>query len=487
MTSTTRTQLLAASLAIVLTGCGGDASLTAAVPVGLPAPAIGAAQIAQIDAYVEAQRARRHLPGLALVVSMNGKPVLEKGYGLADIAKNEKVTPDTVFRIGSVTKPFTAAAIMMLVQDGKLELDDPVTRYLPAAPAAWHDITIRHLLTHTSGLPVNFPPAVIASMLETAPLPMDRVIGAAASLPRRTAPGAAYVYNNIGYHLLGFVIENVSGMPFFEFLRKRVFGPSHMNTAAMISAPLPPAAAVGYTWNGTTFGPASDWFTAPGLVEAEGGLRMSARDLARWDAALLRGQFWTSASLSQMVAPARLDDGSPVQYGLGWVPDDINGRPYVWHNGELGAFKSQFVRHTTGNLSVIVLGNTDGTPVEAIASRVSGIVDPALDWSAVPDPQPALGKLVRDVVDELRRGVLVVDDRFSPDMRAALTPGTVAVMGATFAPWGAIESVGYLGTDTVDGVARQRYLVRDDVDEAVLGVRLDAEGRLAAFTCGSGC
>ena len=481
MSFDTRTQLLAASLAVLLAGCGGDASVTATVPVNSSDPVIDTAQIAKIDAYVEAQRTRRHLPGLALVVSMNGKPVLEKGYGLADIAKNEKVTPDTVFRIGSVTKPFTAAAIMMLVQDGKLKLDDPVTRYLPAAPAAWRDITIRHLLTHTSGLPQNFPSDVMVSMLNDPPLPMDRVVRMAAGLPRQTAPGAAYAYNNIGYHLLGFVIENVSGMPFFEFLRERMFEPLHMNTAAMISAPLPAAAAVGYVWSGTTPRPASDWLTAPGLVEAEGGLRMSARDLAKWDAALLGGQFLTGNSLSQMHAPARLNDGSPIPYGFGWVPDEINGQPYVWHNGELGAFKAQFVRHSAGKMSVIVLGNTDGAPVEAIASRVSGIVDPALDWSVLPDPQPALGKLVRDVVDELRRGDLVVDDRFSPDMRAALTPETVAVIRETFAQWSAIESVGYLGSDTVDGVARQRYLVRDKVDEVVLSVRLDGEGRLAAF------
>lgn len=480
-----RLRLFAFPLAVLLSACGSDSSSPIPAPLAppaAPAAAINAAQLAAIDAYVQAQMARSHVPGLALVVTLDGKPVLEKGYGVLDSASGAIVTPDSVFQIASVTKQFTASAIMLLAQDGKLQLDDPITRHLPTAPQAWSGITLRHLLNHTSGFTRDFPEEMLMPLLGKLPPPPDTLVTMAADTERLAAPGVQHVYSNVGYHLLGFVVEKVSGLHFAELLRQRVFAPLGMSTAGMISAPLPAGMATGYQWNGTALAPVSGLMATPGFMEGEGGLRMSARDLAKWDAALLGESYLSRASLTLMHTPARLLDGKSVQYGLGWVIDEVNRQPFTWHNGQLEGFRSQFTRHTSAGLSVIVLANASEAPLDAIAARVSAIVKPQLDWVVAIDPDPKLGKLLLAVVDEVGRGTLKVDDRFAPALRAAFTPEVAAAIQAQFAGFGPLEQYGYVDDVTREGVTLRRYLVRGKLDTVLLLARLDADGRLAALS-----
>lgn len=481
-----RTRLLIASLVVLLSACGShDAPPPAQTPApapNSPANAISAAQLAQIDEYVQAQMSRRHMPGMALLVTLGGKPIVEEGYGLANIAAGTKVTPDTVFAIASVTKQFTATAIMLLVQDGKINLDDPITRYLPTAPQEWRDITIAHLLNHTSGFTRDFPLSLLEQLAGNPLPPPDALVTLASAIPREAPPGATHLYSNVGYHLLGFVVEKQSGMHFAEFLRQRVFAPLGMNTAAMVSAAPPAAAASGYRWTGTALAPASTLVLTPGLMEGEGGLRMSARDLAKWDAALLGESVLSRASLARMHTPTRLTDGSTVPYGFGWVIDTINQHPFTAHNGQLDGFRSQFARHSADGLAVIVLSNVTEAPVENIAARVAAIVKPQLDWVVSTDPQPALGQLLRSVADEVQRGALVIDDRFAPSLRALLTPELVATLHGNFSQWGPIEQLGYIDDVTLNGMTMRRYLLRSKLDQAVLLAGLDANGRLATLS-----
>ncbi|MFP5393080.1 MAG: serine hydrolase domain-containing protein [Gammaproteobacteria bacterium] len=483
-----RTQLVLGSLLVLLSACsGGSDSPTPAVPpVNAPAGAISAATAAQIDAYISTAMSQQHVAGLALVVTMDGKPVLEKGYGLADVAANRAVNADTVFQIGSITKQFTASAIMMLVQDGRVKLDDPVGRYLPTAPEAWRGITLRHLLTHTSGLARDFPDEMLASLDGNSLPPIDTLVALSKQVPVNNAPGQVFEYSNVGYHLLGFVVEKVSGQHFAQFLRQRVFTPLGMGTADLISAPAQTGVATGYDWSGIRFAPASRLAMTPGYMEGEGGLRMSARDLAKWDAALLTEQFVTKASLAQMHTPAVLADGSTVPYGFGWGLNDVNGHPYTAHNGGLPGFRAQFERHTGDGLAVIVLTNASEGHPEIIAARVTALVKPELDWITVPDPRPQVGTLVRSVMDDAMAGKLVVDQRFAPGMAAILSPEMISGLQATLVTLGPIEHFGYIDeTPAADGRV-MRYLVRTRFSQLLLHVQVDSDGRLSSFRVAAG-
>lgn len=468
------------SLAL-LSACGGDHAPTP-VPVVQAGAPVSAAQLADIDSYVQAQMASQHIPGLSLVVSMQGIPVLEKGYGTANIASGTQVKPGTVFQIGSITKQFTATAIMLLVQDGRIRLDDKVSQYLPTAPASWSAITIRHLLQHTSGLQRDLPESLIGQ-LGSAPLPgIDSLITLAAQFPLENPTGAVHSYSNVGYHVLGFVIEKVTGQYFADFLRQRVFVPLDMTSADVIQTTKPaPMMATGYLWNSERYQPASGIFLTPGLVGAGGNLQMSAPDLAKWDAALLTERILTKASLAQMWTPAKLNNSATVPYGFGWVLGEVNHRPYTWHSGALEGFTSAFERHTEQGLSVIVLDNLNAAAASRISARVAAIVKPELAWVTTTDPHPATGVLLRSLIDEVRRGALVPDERFTPEVRAALVPEVVAAFVDFFKPWGPIEQFGYIDQSSVNGVSMARYLVRAKNEEVVVGIRLDASGKVASL------
>ncbi len=478
---------IVAAVFSLLSACGGnnDTVTTAPTPVA-PAPAaapISTAALVEIDNFVQAQMQRQHIPGLSLVVTMDGKPVLEKGYGMANLETRAATTASTVYQIGSVSKQFAASAIMLLVQDGRLNLDDPMAKYLSTAPAAWSGITIRQLMQHTSGLPRDFAVELLEQVDPAKLPPIDTLVALAGQMPLEARPGAQHSYSNVGYHLLGFVIEKISGKYYGDFLQERLFGPIGMSSADVILTRKPvPTMAKGYAWNNGALVPASGFTMTPGLIEAEGGLQMSASDLAKWDAALGTDKYLSRASLTQMWAPARLNDGSTVPYGLGWVLDEINHLPYTWHNGSVDGFSSQFDRHTGQGMSVIVLANMDLAGVHPIAERISAIIKPELEWVLGTDPQPRNSALLRVLLDEAARGAVVVDDRFTAQARAAFTPAVIAAYSNYFKQFVNVERFGYIDQTIIDGKSVSRYLLRSKLDRAVVHVAFDADGKVALLT-----
>lgn len=475
--------LIAALTLALLSACGGDQSsnLTARIPATAAAP-ISAAQLAKIDTYVQAQMAKQHIPGLTLVVTLNGQPALAKGYGVANIASATPATPATVFQIGSITKQFTASAIMLLVQDGRISLDDKVSRHLPTAPASWNAITIRHLLQHTSGLQRDLPYSLLTQINPAALPSNDDLIAMAGQFPLESQTGAVYGYSNVGYHVLGFVIEKVTGQYFADFLQQRVFAPLGMTSADVIRSTKPTTVmATGYLWDGRVHRPASGRLLIPGFIEAEGNLQMSAVDLAKWDAALLSERILTKASLAQMWTPAPLNNGTTASYGLGWSLAAINKRPYTLHDGSLEGFSSSFARHTNEGLSVIVLDNLDGAAATRIGAGVAAIVKPEFQWVSATDPTPSTGLLLRGLIGEIRRGALVLDERFAPELKAALVPEVVAVFVDFFKSWATIDEVGYIDQGSVDGVMMARYIVRAENDQILIGIALDANGKVTTL------
>jgi D-alanyl-D-alanine carboxypeptidase len=330
------------------------------------APATAAAADA-IDAYVTAEMQRQKIPGLALAVVRDGKVMKIAGYGLADREQNVRVAPHSVFKIGSVSKQFIATGIMLLAQDGKLSIDDPVRTFLPDAPEAWNGITLRHLLSHTAGLIREGP-----AFAPFAPKPDIDVVRSGYASPLQTAPGEKYAYSNLGYFTLAEIVTRVSGKPWSEYIGETVFAASGMTaTRPTTTAPFPNKAK-GYTGN-DRLAPAVDW----PAVRPSGAFYSTVEDLARWEAVLLSGRVLRESTRTQMWTDVRLNDGRPAGYGFGWSVGTLAGRSAVHHGGSLPGFRAFYLRFVDERLAVIALGNGDGADMQALALGVATRVLPA--------------------------------------------------------------------------------------------------------------
>jgi CubicO group peptidase (beta-lactamase class C family) len=345
----------------------------------------------RIDDYIRKQMQRQHIPGLSLAVVKDGKVIKAKGYGLANVETNTPAKPETVYQIQSMTKQFTATGIMMLVEEGKIRLDEPVGAYLEGTPESWKSITVRHLLTHTSGIKdyINEPTQSLRLDVTDA-----EVFQATIPRPLNFPVGERFLYSNTNYHLLGMMIHKITGKPYGEFLRERVFEPLGMKDTRILSlTEIIPLRASGYRWDGRLLRN-GDYIAGSVLGYAGGGIRSTVLDLAKWDAALYGERLLKEASLEQMWTPAKLNNGSRSDYGFGWRLGSLRGRRFVSHGGgHLTGFTSVITRFPEDRLTVIVFTNQMGAaspasiaegvarlyiPALAIPTRTVAKVDPAL-------------------------------------------------------------------------------------------------------------
>jgi D-alanyl-D-alanine carboxypeptidase len=299
------------------------------------------------------------LPGISLVILEDGKIAKTGAYGLADIAHGTPVTPQTVFKIGSVSKQFIATGIMLLAQDGRLKVDDPVSKYLEGTPPTWQPITIRHLLTHTGGIireSPAFDPVKVQSDAD--------VVKAAYPVPLQFTPGSKWQYCNVGYFALAEIITRVSGRPWPQFMNERVFKPAGMMVTAPTNvSPTLPNRALGYTGNDNQK-QADDWVA----LRPSGAFLSTVGDLAKWDALLYTNTILSEASRREMWTPVRLSDGATQSYGFGWQTQTTkDGRKLVSHGGAMPGFRAYYGRFLDEHVSVILLTNGDDGDVENIA------------------------------------------------------------------------------------------------------------------------
>jgi CubicO group peptidase (beta-lactamase class C family) len=293
--------------------------------------------------------------------------VVAKGYGFADAERKAPVTPRTVYRVGSVTKQFTAAAIMRLAEQGKLSVDDEITEYLPAYPVQGHRVTIRHLLHHTSGIKTYTGlPEWQKRMGEE--LPLDTVVALFAGLPFDFAPGERYAYNNSGYFLLGMIIERVSGQSYADYLRNEIYPRAGLReTRYCPNEPQQPNDAEGYA---TATPPAKSRPISMTSPYAAGALCSTAMDLVRWNRALAGGKVVSPASYQAMITPGRLNNGEETRYGYGLFMGSIGDRRSVGHGGGINGFISHLGSVPSDSLTVAVLVNTEVPLADQIAQRV---------------------------------------------------------------------------------------------------------------------
>jgi D-alanyl-D-alanine carboxypeptidase len=317
----------------------------------------------KVDDLIRSEMSKQHIPGLSLAVVRDGEVIKAKGYGLANVELDVLAKPETVYKIASVSKQFIASGIMLLAADGMLNVEDKICNYLEGAPDTWKDITIRHLLTHTSGIPREAPGFDPYKLK-----PDADVIKTCYPLPLRFTPGEKWEYCNAGYFILGEIIHKVSGKPWAEFLNERVFGPAEMSsTRSTSSTDLVANRAAGYDWTGGTWKNAEQYIA----VRPSGAFLSTALDMAKWDAALYTDKVLKNSIRDQMWTPVLLNSGNTHPYGYGWSVDRVNGHKEIHHGGALPGFRSEFARFVDDKLTVVVLANCSSANADGIVKRVA--------------------------------------------------------------------------------------------------------------------
>jgi CubicO group peptidase (beta-lactamase class C family) len=307
-------------------------------------------------------------PGASVLVVRDGKPVINKAYGYANVEARTRAAPNTNYRLASVTKQFTAAAVLLLVEDGRVQLADPVRRWLPELPASLDVVTVRQLLTHTSGV-IDYEEVIPASM--TAQLHDADVLAILASQPNvYFAPGTGYRYSNSGYALLALIVERASGRSFATFLAERIFRPLGMTNTVAHEDGVSTVAHRAYGYSATEGGWTRTDQSQTSAVLGDGGVYSSIEDLARWDAALYDNRLLSRESLRLAFTPATPTDDPAVEYGFGWR---ITGEA-LWHSGETMGFRNVIVRYPDRRLTVVLLTNRNDPEPYALALAIAGRV-----------------------------------------------------------------------------------------------------------------
>lgn len=396
----------------------------------------------KIDDFVKGEMLKNRIPGLVLGIVDHGK-LTTRTYGYADLELDVKTTKDNIFEIGSITKQFTAFAAMILVEQGKLSLDDPVNKYIPEAPESWKSITIRNLLYQTSGLQdYAFVPGIglvdefdrAKWMTEMTKLPLD------------FQPGVAWSYSNSNYALMGWVIEKASGKDYAKFVTENVLKPLGMSqttfddTYAVVKN-----RAHGYY----NVDPKTQIRVKPGsmTIQSDGSLMTTVADMAKWDAGLREGKILKKSSYDQIWARGVLNNGRQRFYGMGWNLTLPDSPEYLAHGGNSVGYSAGFVRYPKDEISVIILGNVYAFSGEGTAKAIAELYKPSLKPTVpkeINDPNPARTAKVQNALTVYGSGK-ADDTLFEPEITAPMKTAR-AGMSQGFAPLKTIKKLGFAGS-----------------------------------------
>jgi CubicO group peptidase (beta-lactamase class C family) len=435
----------------------------------------------RVDQYVQDSMRQQRIPGLALAVMRDGQIVKAQGYGLSNIELNVPVTPQTVFQSGSIGKQFAATAIMMLVEEGKVGLDDKITKYFSGSPESWDKITVRNLLTHTSGVK-DYTEDHIDYRRDYTEEELLKVIQ---ELPPDFAPGDRYEYSNSGYALLGFLIHKVTGKFYGDFLQERIFKPLGMTTTRIISEEdIVPNRSAGYRlvkgaiknqeWNSPTLN-----------TTADGSLYFTVLDLAKWDAALYTEKLIKRSSLDQMWTPVKLNNGTTYPYGFGWRLRETNGHRLIEHGGSWQGFTTAISRYVDDKLTVVALCNLDSDHArpEDIVHGIAGIYIPALTPppppKAIEDKEPQVTALFLDLLQKAREGK-IDPAAFTDEARKKWTPERIEEYREELEDYGPAKTVDLLKREEEAGLRSYVYrLTFEDGRIANVNLKLTEKNRIA--------
>jgi CubicO group peptidase (beta-lactamase class C family) len=437
---------------------------------------------AKIDQYIKAEMVEQKIPGISLAVLRNGRIVLLKSYGLANVEHQVSVKPETIFQSGSIGKQFTATAVMMLVEEGKLSLDDKITKFFPDAPPAWSNITIRHLLNHTSGMG-DYPAEIELKRDYTE----EELLSIFKKTPLDFEPGTRWNYSNVGYVTLGILIHKVTGKFYGDFLQERIFRPLGMTTARVISeADIVPNRAAGYRLvNGALKN--QEWVSPSTNTTADGSLYFSILDLAKWDAALYDDKPLKQNTLNQIWTQTTLKGGRQKPYGFGWHTNVLHGRRVVFHGGAWQGFKSSIIRFLDDKLTIIFFANSWETNDFKLTRGLVSIFYPQFALPGVErieDREPKATALVRRVLMQISKGS-AEPELFTPEFHGQLVQGKAQQLGNSLYSLSlpvAVIHLSELVERRDEGELRvYRYLLIDLGRTLSWTVKLTKDGRIASI------
>jgi D-alanyl-D-alanine carboxypeptidase len=419
--------------------------------LGCIAPLPGQAALGPaVDSTVQDVLQSTGAPSASVAVVRGGKLVYAQAYGAAQLEPRVAARPDMRYSIGSISKQFTASAILLLQQDGRLSLDDPVSRFLPDLTRA-RDVTIRELLSHTSGYQDYWPQDYVPPfMLDSTSAP--RILDRWARKPLDFEPGTRWQYSNTNYVIAGLIVERASGMPFFEFLRRRILTPLGLASVVNVDlGRLPESDATGYMRY--ALGPLRP---APkegrGWLFAAGELAMTPADLAKWDIALINRSVLTPASYRALETETLLKNGAGTGYGLGVDVGLDGGRRAISHTGEVSGFTASNVVYPDDSAAVIVFVNQDAVSSAGIIARRIG----NLLFATVDSTTHAHERQAQQVLEGLQRGTI---DRtlFTADANAYFSDPALADFASGLAPLGAPRAFVQVGQQLRGGMTLRVY------------------------------
>lgn len=461
----------------------------------------------KVDVLVASELKNQKLPGLALAVVREGKVIKAQGYGLANLELNVAVTPATLFQTGSVGKQFTATAVMMLVEQQKIALDDRIAKYFDNAPPQWNSITIRQLLTHTSGIP-DYTDAKVSDNDPLIDLRKDytedELLREYETMQLEFVPGTKWKYSNTNYALLGFLIHKVTGEFYGDYLHEQIFAPLGMSSTRIISErDIIPNRAAGYELVGNEL-KNQDWVSPSLNTTADGSLYTNVLDMAKWDAALYTEQLLKKSSLEQMWTPVHLANGMTYPYGFGWEFARVEGHRVIEHSGAWQGFSTQISRYVDDRLTVIVLTNLDSdhSRPDKIVRQVAALyLPPGKSASTAPSPSESRASPITDAeAAQLFRKVFVAiaqgdphsaideddffGDNFTDAFEEELNDDRLAALASEFSGLGTLKSaalVHHSKSTGQEGFTLEHYFFRCEFPSksVQMEMSLELDGKIA--------
>ena len=433
----------------------------------------------RVQAVINNIDKRPEFVGLSIAVARGNHMIVDRGVGIADLEWNQPADAKTAFRIGSLTKQFTAAAIMKLKEQGKLGLDDPISKYLPDFDTEGHIVTIRQLLNHTSGIPDYTEQPGFVQKQSPLQLTEEELLKTIAGVPFVFQPGTKWAYSNTNYFLLGMIVEKLSGRSYADYMQYTFFKPLGLHyTRYGSEKPIIRERAQGYDFNGATGQRSNAPAIAMTSVGGAGGLVSSAGDLIRWQIALTSGRTVSPASFRQMITSTVKAGGGDALEGFGLMIDGSGSQRRIWHDGGISGFNSALSWLPAIGLRTAVISNSQGLPSWTVQDRIVGALTsdkppPQLGSS----PQPGVEAALRKLLGGIAAGTPDYD-ALTPQM-ADLTRAQLPFLQKAIHDLGMLKSLTFKSVDLSNA---DEYIVQFTNGALFVTISLDSQGKISAST-----